>query len=181
MAGWIRRNRWGVAIAVAAVALAVVLALVVLARGMQPAPSYTPDTAGVVVSVGPGHDRNTTHYVLSDGRELDLDLHDQALVPQVYGGTPNIGDLLLAGTDPQHPWIARVPKSSRTDVPASCYGVEAYGSIEQGGSIQTAVGLRLHKAPGFEGLVGEPAPDGHYGNPGRIFCLNAEGLVTALR
>jgi len=140
--------------------------------------TYTPDVAGVVASMGQGPDGNTTHFVLTDGRELDLAFNDGRPFPTIYGGVPpNVGDLLLAGTDPQHRWIASAGLETRTDegLPAPCYAVGSYGT-DAGDWIQTDVGLRMRKAPTFTLPNWEHGP--RFEQPGCVFCLDEEGLVT---
>lgn len=103
------------------------------------------------------------------------------------GGTP--GHLLLSGAGPDRAWIAFLAPGTLTTTrfPAGCYPLYSWGT-DEGNWIQTDIGLRVPKAPGFDpGLLPEtpdgPVPTAHpglrYEGVDVAFCLNSEGFVTA--
>lgn len=131
----------------------------------------------MVTSLGPGPGGTTT-YELANGQEVTIDASDGRRMD--YGGLPSIGDLLLSGTGPDGPWIARLLPTLRSDAPPGCYELRSYGT-DRGEWIETDAGLRLHKAfanfnPGSDRAVRE---GDRYEGPGRPFCVNENGEVTA--
>lgn len=177
--------------AIRAVAVVVVSAVAVLAFWLLlsqrhvPGP-YTPEVAGVVATEEslPG---SSMRYVLTDDREITVDYANTTIVMSVGRA---VGDLLLQGSSPEGSWVALLaPAQRRSDLPIECYGLDSWGT-DEGDWIQTDVGLRLRKAPGFDagllaetpgGVVPTPRVGMRYEAVQQVFCLNDEGLVTARR
>ena len=168
------------------VLLAVVLAGCSLFQRHVPGP-YTPEVVGVIVA-SELTDANLARYRLENGQTFTYN-HLDGSTTVVYRAGQAVGDLLLAGTGPERPWIALVAPGTltRSDLPPGCFALWSRGT-DEGDWIQTDVGLRLRKAPGFDpGLLpetpGGPVPTAHpglrYEGIGQAFCLNSEGLVTA--
>jgi hypothetical protein len=134
--------------------------------GCAPAPTYTPEIAGVVTS---RQELAGGSFLISleDGRSHVVDTHTQRGV--IGSGVPDVGDLLLAGTTPT-PWVARLAR--RFD----CFWIGGSG-IEEGGYITADRGLRLREAANFD--RGPYAGDEHEFHGGG-FCVNSSGEVTGV-
>jgi hypothetical protein len=155
----------------------------------RPVPGpYTPEVVGVVVSTELTED-DLARYRLANGETFTVNHLDERAQTTVYRQGDVVGALLLGGTGPERPWIALVAPgtSTTTRFPAGCYALFSWGT-DEGDWIQTDVGLRLRKAPGFDpGLLPEtpdgPVPTAHpgerYEGPGFAFCLDSAGFVTA--
>jgi hypothetical protein len=135
----------------------------------------TPEVAGIVASrefVAGG----ATHYVLTDGRDLTIDLTRGN--PVIYGTAgPAVGELLLSGSGPNGQWIARLTLASWQDAPSGCYTVSGFGT-DRGQWIETDAGLRLPKAKGF--TTTEERGD-RFESSFPVFCLDETGQVTSFR
>jgi hypothetical protein len=174
------------AVVVVAVSAAAVLALWLVLSQRQVPGSYMPEVAGVIEAEEslPG---SSMRYVLTDGREITVDYANTTIVMSVGR---EVGDLLLQGSSPEASWVALLaPALRRSDLPIECYGLNGWGT-DEGDWIQTDVGLRLRKAPGFDagllaetpgGVVPTPRVGMRYEAVQQVFCLNEEGLVTARR
>ena len=147
---------------------------------------YTPEVAGVVVAIEPT-DTNLTRFTLDNGRMFSASVLDATATIFVYRRGGGVGDLLLAGSGPDRPWLAFLAPAGRSDLPVDCYAVYGFGT-DEGEWIQTDIGLRLRKAPEFDpGLLPDtpdgPVPTTHpglrYEGVQQTFCVNRDGLVTA--
>lgn len=145
-----------------------------------------PEVVGVVVSTEWTEPNVVARYALDNGKSFSAKILDKNETTIVYEAGNAVGDLLLAGSGPDRPWLALLALSGRTDLPPDCYAVYGYGT-DEGDSIQTDVGLRLGKAPGFDpGLLPDtpdgPVPTTHvglrYDAVQQTFCVNRDGLVT---
>jgi hypothetical protein len=138
----------------------------------SPTTLRSPAIAGVVVSqerLPNGHWREE----LTDGQTVDIDV-DHA---DVLLGGPQVGRLLLAGTDPDgRQWVAGVIVAGWIHTSPPCYQLVGRGR-DGGDVIATESGFLLHKAPDFEDRSGDLDPD--YGYPRGVFCLDDHGLVTS--
>jgi len=130
--------------------------------------SRVPTAAGVVEEVTPLPDGGRS-YGLADGTSVVIASQKQVLL----GGEPLVGELLLAGTDPDgRHWVAGLSRSSNGEPGCFWFTNNGRGSD---GWIETYDGFRLPKAVGFD-----PAyiRDGNYQTPRGYFCLNELGEVT---
>ena len=109
--------------------------------------------------------------MLSDGATAEIASQKTILL----GGEPIVGELLLAGTDPDgRQWVAGVPASSFVNLP-DCFWLASRGR-DAGDWIETTAGFRLAKAPGFDPGI----TDGQeYALPLGGFCLNEKGEVMS--
>jgi hypothetical protein len=148
--------------------LLVVLATLVAACGRT---YYTPEISGVVAAFE-GQPDGTMLIRLVDGT---------AVTPrprQVYGGgSPQVGDLLLTGTQPE-PWFAL---SSLGIGGAGCFWMGGAGQEEFNGEGHTSyvlmdVGLRLPEVPGLD--RGRWPLGGRWETAG--VCLNQRGEVYSV-
>jgi len=128
-------------------------------------------------------------YNLDNGESFSVNILDADKSTIVYQAGNVVGDLLLAGSGPERPWLAFLAPAGMSDLPADCYAAYGYAT-DEGDWIQTDIGFRLRKAPGFDPgiLPGIPAdyvptmhPGQRYEGPGQVFCVNRDGLVTARR
>lgn len=153
------------------------IGVVVLAGGVLLACTrayYTPEVAGVVLSRTPTD--AGWHYVVETGHDLTIDLTEGKRI--VYGTvSPDVGDLLLSGTGPEGPWIARLTPPTWDNAPAGCYTLESSGT-DRGDWIETDVGIRLPKAPGFLPLNRRDG-DRYAASIGHVFCVNEDGQAAA--
>jgi hypothetical protein len=160
-------------------ALLVLLPLLLAACGRT---YYTPEIAGVVASRASAAN-GATHYVLASGQELTIitnKLNVAGGTTLVYGPVPpDVGDLLLSGTGPNGPWIARLSPAIRSE----CHGIFAVdgAGTDRGEWIETDAGLRLHKTMGnFDpGDRRTPHEGLRYEGSLPTFCVDANGEVTA--
>jgi hypothetical protein len=177
------------AVAVVVVSAAAVLAFwLLLSQRHVPGP-YTPEVAGVIVA-SDRNEANFARYRLTNGETVTVNDLDGRATTRVYRAGDAIGSLLLAGSGPDRPWFALVPAARPSiDRPIGCYSLNTWGT-DEGDWIQTDVGLRLRKAPGFDagllaetpgGVVPTPRVGMRYQAVQQVFCLNEEGLVTARR
>lgn len=136
----------------------------------------TPEVAGVVVDVAGTNE--AARFRLANGAEYVIAINNAAVV-EYGGGPPAVGDLLLGGTGPDGPWIARLPKSRRDDAPAECYELSGEGT-NRGTWIETDAGFRLPKAQGFDpGPVRDVREGIRYEWQPATFCVNPEGQLTS--
>lgn len=171
----------------ALLALGLVTVSVVSCQRSVPGP-YVPEVAGIVVSSEWTEPNVVARYNLDNGTSFSLNVLEKTKTTRVGGESSAVGDLLLAGSGPD-PWLAFLAPAAESDLPADCYAVYGYAT-DEGDWIQTDIGLRLRKAPGFDpgilpdtpdGPVPPPRPGLRYEGPGQVFCVNREGLVTARR
>lgn len=137
----------------------------------------TPEVAGVVVS-REGGAGGIARWELANGQEYTIDMTDMAVV--VYGSvSPNVGDLLLGGSGPDGPWVARLFSDAIAGGEAGCFRLDGQGT-DRGAWIETDAGFRLPKAPGFDpGLEQEREGERYTNAADRKFCVNADGQVTS--
>ena len=139
-----------------------------------PAPERNPSVVGVIES-----SENVTgvwHYELENGESLDIDFDGSVTtLDDAQGGGP--GALLFYGED-EDPWYftLREPRSRGEDYQL------AVPAVDDDTHIIFENGLRLPKAPGFDGR-GWPQ-DGRYDSPAAEccfapFCISERGEVTA--
>lgn len=160
-------------------ALLVLLPLLLAACGRT---YYTPEIAGVVASRASAAN-GATHYVLASGQELTIitnKLNVAGGTTLVYGpGPPNVGDLLLSGTGPKGPWIARLSPAIRGECGSPSFELDSAGT-DRGEWIETDAGLRLHKAMGSFYTGNRVVHDGsRYDGDLATFCVDADGEVRA--
>ncbi len=130
--------------------------------------SRVPTAAGVVEEVTRLPDGGRS-YRLAGGTSVAVPSQKQVLL----GGEPIVGELLLAGTDPDgRQWVAGLSRSPNGE--PGCFWLANNGR-DSDGWIETHDGFRLPKAVGFD-----PAyiRDGNYQTPHGYFCLNESGEVT---
>lgn len=136
----------------------------------------TPEIAGVVVDIAGTN--SAARFQLSNGEEYTIDITNAAVVAY-GGGPPDIGDLLLGGTGPDGPWVARLFSDAVAGGEAGCFRLDGEGT-DRGAWIETDAGFRLPKAPGFDpGLESEGDGERYVTAADRKFCLNADGQVTS--
>lgn len=138
-----------------------------------PATLRTPEVAGVVVEIVRLPDGGRWRYRLADGQTLEVD-YDQTT--NLLGG-PQIGRLLLAGTDPDgRRWVAGVSLSTAIGRPPGCFDFPDQGRASDGW-IETNGGFRLPKAADF--YDSRDNPDDEFASDRGVFCLNERGEVTS--
>ena len=140
-----------------------------------PANLRTPEVAGVVVEAVRLPDGRRWRYTLADGQTLDVD-YDQTM--SLLGG-PQIGRLLLAGTDPDgRRWVAGVSLSGSAGIgrPPGCFDFPDQGRARDGW-IETNGGYRLPKAADFRDM--RDSPNDEFASDRGTFCLNDKGEVTS--
>jgi len=154
-------------------AAVIVLALLLAGCGGSvhiPAELRTPTIAGVVEQSSQQPDGGKT-YVLTDGATVEIASQKTILL----GGEPIVGELFLAGTDPDgRQWVAGLEPSPNTNEP-DCFRLATTGR-DAGHWIETSAGFRLPMAATFDpGLT-----DGkEFALPSGGFCLNEKGEVTS--
>jgi len=135
-----------------------------------PADVRTPSSAGVVEEITSLPDGGRT-YRLQSGESVEIP--SQKLV--LLGGEPLVGELFLAGEDPDgRQWVAGV-ETGPPGLPAGCFFYRSPGRAV-GAWIETASGFRLKKAPDFTD-VRNPKSDEYTSDLGG-FCLDERGEVT---
>ncbi len=100
----------------------------------------------------------------------------------VYGGgPPDVGDLLLGGTGPDGPWVARLVSDSIAGGEPDCFRLDGFGT-DRGDMIETDAGIRLPKAAQFDpGLETEGDAQRYTNSLDPKFCVNPDGQVTSFR
>ena len=63
-------------------------------------------------------------YRLTNGQEFAIDITNGDAVVDLL--PPDVGDLLLGGTGPDGPWVARLPDSLATGDPPECYRLDGF-------------------------------------------------------
>jgi hypothetical protein len=159
---------------------------------LRPRDTRTPEVAGVLIREEPGQSYTVR---LADGSE-------RALTGPMFGSS-DTGDLLLAGSAPT-PWIVAVDLFAGPECfQARTTGVDDGTHVIMRVPANSAIALRLAKAPGFDpggsrdgryvgladGLLGRQAGVGAPGRPDGAapalpaligyFCLDAEGRVVS--
>jgi len=139
-----------------------------------PATLRTPEVAGVVVEIVrlPNGGRV---YRLANGARADIPSQKEVLL----GGEPLVGELLLAGTDPDgRRWVAGVSLSGSAGIgrPAGCFDFPGQGRARDGW-IETNGGFRLPKAADFRDM--RDNPNDEFASDRGTFCLNERGEVTS--
>jgi hypothetical protein len=141
---------------------------------------YHPDTAGIVA----GHDTDGpgSRYELTDGRAITI----PEGVRIVSSSDPDVGDLLLSGTQPV-PWLtgARALDPKPVPEPADCYpfigdtradGTHVYKTVTDPAEEELVIVFR--KAAGWQDLGYFPDSDVLFG----VFtCVNHRGEATEHR
>jgi len=105
-----------------------------------------------------------------DGRRLTL---ERNRLDYLLGGIPNAGELVLAGGHDDRVWAAGIARTRTQGLPAECFDFFSAG-VDEGDTIALDVGLRLQKAPDFDGF----AENGRYYGD---FRLNSAGQLTYYR
>jgi hypothetical protein len=151
------------------------LALAVILAGCGglriPGDLRTPSVAGVVDEVTRLPDGGVT-YRLANGKTAEIASQRDILL----GGDPLVGELLLAGTDPDgSQWVAGV-SGDWPGRPPGCFLFPARGRLNAGW-IDTTDGFRLPKATDFRDA--RARPDEEYASDQGVFCLNEDGEVTS--
>jgi hypothetical protein len=132
----------------------------------------TPSVAGVVDEVTRLPDGGVT-YRLANGKTAEIASQRDILL----GGDPLVGELLLAGTDPDgSQWVAGVSLSNAPDRPPGCFLVPGRGRLNADW-IETTGGFRLPKAAAFRDARARPEDD--FASDQGVFCLNEDGEVTS--
>jgi len=144
--------------------------------GLQPGLHFppelrTPTVAGVVEDlVRPAEGGET--YRLEGGQVVQLPSQKTVLL----GGEPLVGELLLAGSDPDgRQWVAGVEPWGAAGRPDGCFWLRSQGRPVDGW-IETTAGFRLPKATGFDPGY---SPNNEFTSDRGGFCLNAAGEVTS--
>ncbi len=165
--------------------LAAVLALVAVAAGalscvgpFAATQIRTPEIVGVIDSSDFGAD-SLWHVLLADGQKLSLRrsaAEGPGYAPLDGGGTPRVGDLLIAGNEPT-PWYTSPAHLTNLSDYAGrhleCYMLDGSGK-ENTDSFDFDYGLRLAKAPDFDPV----GANGHDFSGGA--CLDAQGRVKSV-
>jgi hypothetical protein len=110
-------------------------------------------------------------YRLIDGQTVEV---DYGRTSTLLGGEPLVGELLLAGMDPDgRQWVAGI-EIGAPGRPSGCFWLPSQGRLV-GGWIDTTAGFRLTKAAKFDpgSSVG-----GEFASDRGGFCLNDAGEVT---
>ena len=133
-------------------------------------PPGAPSVAGVVVEVARLPDGGVT-YGLQNGESVEIPSQKRVLL----GGEPLVGELLLAGSEPDgSQWVAGVSQSPNAN-DSGCFWLTSNGK-DVADQIETTDGIRLRKASDFDpGL----AKGGDYSSPRGYFCLNEKGEVSS--
>jgi hypothetical protein len=130
----------------------------------------TPSVTGVVEEVGQLPDGGKS-YRLVGGSSVDVASQAQVLL----GGEPVVGELLLAGADPDgRQWVAGVGLSPIAS-DSGCFWFTSNGRDADSGWVETG-GFRLRKGAQFDPAY---VRDGNYQSPRGYFCLNESGEVTS--
>ena len=153
-----------------AAAVIVCVSIVAVLAGWGPfsRASRAPTVTGVVEKVTRLPDGGRS-YRLADGSSVVIASQKNVML----GGEPLVGELLLAGMDPDgRQWIAGIARSPNRE--PHCFWFANNGR-DSNGWIETSDGFRLRKSIRFD-----PAyfTDGNYQSPRGYFCLNESGEVT---
>lgn len=160
-----------VRIGLALVALVGALAGCGPARPAIPESLRTPSIAGVVLDIEETPDGGET-YRLENGQLAQIASQKTVLL----GGEPLVGELLLAGTDPDgRQWVAGVEPSRALDRPEGCFWLPSQGRLVNGW-IDTTAGFRLQSAADFD--PGDSV-GGEFASELGSFCLSGVGEVTS--
>lgn len=137
-----------------------------------PATLRTPEVAGVVVEAVRLPDGGRA-YRLADGASADIPSQKEVLL----GGEPLVGELLLAGTDPDgRRWVAEISLSTAIGRPPGCFDFPDQGRARDGW-IETNSGFRLPRASDFTDA--RDYPNDEFASDRGVFCLNERGEVTS--
>jgi hypothetical protein len=166
--------RWSITVFMTALAVLGLALLGTLAN--WPPPDRNPSVGGVIKS-----NENVNgiwHYELENGESLEIDFDEPiTLLDDALGGDP--GALLFYGED-EDPWYFVLERYAPGDPPGN-FRFETTATDDDT-HVVFENGLRLPKAPGFDGR-GWPQ-DGRYDSPAAEccfapFCIDQNGQVTA--
>ena len=106
---------------------------------------------------------STLHVVLKSGQALDVDTSGR--MRNLYGGMPDVGDLLFYGESPESWFVALDPRGST-------FLVRSRQDDDSDGAITLDFGLRLPLGPTYRAIGGQFEPDA----PVR-YTINENGQV----
>ncbi|MGI8658586.1 MAG: hypothetical protein ACR2K4_07445 [Candidatus Limnocylindria bacterium] len=159
--------------------LLLLLALTACKTGVEiPDIVREPEVVGTVVEVSfPGAEapaESRALHELADGQVIEIERNSAIAL---RGPDPQVGDLLLYGTQPDGTWFWSGPLLDDPRSGGECAEIMA-PALDEGDSIVFEIGLRLPKADGFDPFE---VTDGQFNDPTKGFCLNERGEVTRYR